>query len=243
MKILVADPNDAVRSFLSRALRLDGHDVIAAALSTTAWSMCQRQMPALVLTELRFRDEDGLTFIGRVKRMAPAPHVVTITLDNSLGAEIDAYAAGVTVHMVKPIVYDRIAAVVVAVGSLVRADSVVRCGTLMVDDLNHKVWIDEREVPLNDREFAIVSLLCRHQDAVVTVESIVSAVWGSSRLGDPAELGRSITNITRVMRRITDKQFIFMVPSLGGYTMTATRPLWADRATEPKGGRRGKKGN
>lgn len=57
----------------------------------------------------------------------------------------------------------------------------IHCGPLVIDHVAHEVSIDDREVPLTLREYALVRFLLAHPSRVYTREALVAVLWGDQR--------------------------------------------------------------
>jgi DNA-binding response OmpR family regulator len=60
----------------------------------------------------------------------------------------------------------------------VSSENAVRCGDLLMDLANYKVFVAERPVDLTYKEYELLRFLATHRDQVCTRETILNRVWG-----------------------------------------------------------------
>jgi signal transduction histidine kinase/CheY-like chemotaxis protein len=125
--VLVVDDDPAARDLLTRFLRREGFDVIAAATGEQAMRLARERLPSAITLDVMMPGMDGWEVLRSLKAdatLAAIPVVLlTITDDKSLG-----YALGAAEYLTKPVDYGQLAA---ALGRLHTSDSSV---ALVVDD-------------------------------------------------------------------------------------------------------------
>ena len=57
-------------------------------------------------------------------------------------------------------------------------------GILKVDPLGHKVFVNDNEVILNNKEYQLLELLVHNENIVLSRETILDRVWGYDYEGD-----------------------------------------------------------
>ena len=77
--ILVAEDDPALRLFLERVLRRDGHKVVCAADGDEAYRHLQKRSFDLLLTDVAMPASDGLDLAQRARALYPEMQVVFIT--------------------------------------------------------------------------------------------------------------------------------------------------------------------
>ena len=78
-KILLVDDDAAVRRTLSRALQLDGHDVLEAPNGLHGLRALESEAVDLIITDVVMPDMEGLEFLRRVRKREPSPRVIVIS--------------------------------------------------------------------------------------------------------------------------------------------------------------------
>src|SRR6266508_5023364 len=80
-RILIAEDEDALRSFIARALRQDGHEVVTANDGAEALDVLAREKGAfeLLLTDIRMPVMDGIALALAAARDHPAVTILLMT--------------------------------------------------------------------------------------------------------------------------------------------------------------------
>jgi two-component system KDP operon response regulator KdpE len=58
------------------------------------------------------------------------------------------------------------------------------CGALNIDLAYRRVTLDDAEIALTPKEYAVLALLAQHLGRVVTQQQLLRDIWGPSHVGD-----------------------------------------------------------
>ena len=100
--ILVVDDEADLISTYERLLRRKGYRVVAAGTRGAGLAMVEREPLALLITDMRLPDGDGLELVRAVRRLPAAPPAIVITGFTSEASRTAALAAGATAYLAKP---------------------------------------------------------------------------------------------------------------------------------------------
>ena len=73
MRVLVVDDEPAVRAAVTRALTLDGYEVVAAEDGPAALGAIQRERPELVVLDVLMPELDGWQTLERLRDLSDVP--------------------------------------------------------------------------------------------------------------------------------------------------------------------------
>ncbi len=112
--VLVVDDYDDVRAITKKALESFGYKVVEAASGAEAVRVAQAVSPDLILLDLSMPNMDGFATIHRLRRLLGLRDVPVIALSAHTAKEIreDALAAGCREFVTKPVLLERLKAVV-----------------------------------------------------------------------------------------------------------------------------------
>jgi two-component system response regulator FlrC len=102
-RILVADDEEGVRSFIAEALEVEGHAVTRAAAGVEAARLLSKQGVDLLVTDLRMPGMDGLTLLRKVREEQPDVEVIVLTAVGSVESAVSAMKAGAFEYLLKPV--------------------------------------------------------------------------------------------------------------------------------------------
>ncbi len=102
-RILVADDEEGVRSFLAEALAADGHDVTESPDGRDASALLDRHAFDVVVTDLKMPGVDGMELVRKVRAEQPEVEVIVLTAHGSVESAVEAMKLGAFDYLRKPI--------------------------------------------------------------------------------------------------------------------------------------------
>jgi two-component system response regulator MprA len=178
--ILVVDDEPGVRESLSRALRLERHEVAEAEDGQEALErIAERTWDAIVL-DVSMPEPDGLEVCRRLRGMGDRTPVLMLTARDAIDDRVAGLDAGADDYLVKPFALRELLA---RVRALIRRSESGEGSVLRFADL--ELNLDAREasrggdvIKLTRTEFALLEVLMRHPRQVLSRTQIYEAVWG-----------------------------------------------------------------
>jgi DNA-binding NtrC family response regulator len=101
--ILLVEDKDSLRTMLRHALEAQGHSVVEARDQPEAVQALQRARPAVVLSDLRLLDGDGLGVLRAAKELDPELPVIVMTAFGSIQDAVTAMREGALDFLAKPV--------------------------------------------------------------------------------------------------------------------------------------------
>ncbi len=102
-RILVADDEPGLREFVSDALGLDDHDVVAAPDGKTAAKLLDERSFELVITDLKMPGLDGMALLRKVRAEQPEVEVIVMTAHGTVDNAVEAMKLGAFEYLQKPL--------------------------------------------------------------------------------------------------------------------------------------------
>jgi DNA-binding response OmpR family regulator len=192
--ILLVDDDDLMRRSLSFSLQQEGYETSTAANAEDALAQARQNTPDLVLLDVGLPGMDGLQAVRYFQDDIGVP-VIFLTarrreLDEIMGLEL-----GAEDYITKPFDLDVLLARIRVVlrraqrylsqTDAPKADAEpITVGNLMIDPAAHTVTVANQPVALAAREFAVLHTLARHAGHVVSIDDLLSHVWGAEYEGE-----------------------------------------------------------
>ena len=188
-RILVVDDDRAMRRALLMSLVKQGYDVRPAETAEKAFGLLPEWHPHLVLLDIGLPDMDGLEALRQLRHTTSVP-VIFVTsrrreLDEVIGLEM-----GADDYITKPFHLDVLLARVkttlrrTASSSAEPVKKALAVGDLRMDPRTFHAAVDERTLDLTPKEFDLLFYLAGRATEVVTVDEIVTHVWGEGWIGE-----------------------------------------------------------
>jgi two-component system phosphate regulon response regulator PhoB len=184
--VIVEDEAD-LQQVLAYNLRQAGHDVVTAGSGEAALALVRQNPPDLMLLDLMLPGMTGIE-VCRVVKSDPLTRQVAVVIVTAKGAEIDrvvGFELGADDYVVKPFSVRELGLRIQAIlrrghdepESAARA---AEFGKLRIDRDAHRVWVEDREVPLTALEFRLLCALFDRRDRVQSRATLLDEVWGVS---------------------------------------------------------------
>ena len=192
-------------TLLERGLRDEGYAVDVAVNGTDGlWLGTENDYDAIVL-DVMLPEIDGFTVCRRLRASERWAPVLMLTARTAVEDRVGGLDVGADDYLVKPFSFAELAA---RVRALVRRRSgerptVLEVGDLRLDPATHRAWVGDTALSLSPKEMALLELLMRHPDDVITRTQMLDHVWDFAYDG----LSNVVEQYVSYIRRKIDKPF------------------------------------
>lgn len=186
ISLLLADDDDLLRNLVKEVLEEEGYRVYEAADGETALELFWEHSDiALVILDVMMPKLDGIGVLEEIRTRTDIPVMMLTALGDSSN-ELTCLRKGASDFVSKPFHYEILVERVRNLLKLTKTDNVesVRIGILEMNPLAHKVYVNKKEVVLNNKEFQLLELLMNNENIVLTREKILDRIWGYDYEGD-----------------------------------------------------------
>jgi DNA-binding response OmpR family regulator len=177
--ILLGTSDPAVSTAVSSALEPEPFVVVACALRLVPLRYRELR-PALIILDAASRADEFVRTCRTVRSSSSTP---IVALGGGGDASLAAWAldAGADDYVRTPLAAGELDARIRAVlrRTALEDDDRIAAGPLQMDESQHIAVLDGNELRLSATEFALLLLLLRHRNRVVTREDVLSHVWGA----------------------------------------------------------------
>lgn len=194
-RILVVDDEQTVADFVVDALQPDEFELTRTNQVVTAIEHLSAKRFALVITDLKFPDGNGMEIVRQAKEIDPDSEIIIITAYASVNSAVDAVALGVFDYIQKPFSIDRIRLAVR--NALTKRELTIHNRQLLHDLEQHKLELEQkieeatRELTLaneNLAKLAITDGLTQLYNHRYLMERLEFEVKKAIRYGQPLSL-------------------------------------------------------
>ena len=179
MRILVAEDDARVSSFIRRGLREEQYTVDVARDGEEALFLAQTGEYDLLILDLMLPKRAGLDVLRTLRADRSTVPILILTAKDELDDKVKGLDAGADDYLTKPFGFDELLARARALmrrrGDMI--PTALRTADLELDTLRHRVTRAGREIPLTNREYALLEFLLRHANLVVTRTMLAEHVW------------------------------------------------------------------
>lgn len=180
-RILIAEDEDRISSFIDKGLRAAGFATQVVATGTDALDYAVTGGFDLLVLDIGLPGLDGYEVMRRVRMSGSKIPMIILTARSSADDAIASLEGGANDFMPKPFRFDELLARIrlrLADASATPSDRVLIVGDLQLDTRTRRVRVGDTEFDLSAREFALAEEFLRHPDQVLSREQLLSRVWG-----------------------------------------------------------------
>lgn len=205
MRILLVEDDLDLAKFIQKGLKEEQYAVDFAADGEAGLTLALRNPYDLLILDIMLPKLDGLTLCRRVRAKDSMTPVLLLTARNTVEAKVSGFDIGADQFLPKPFAFVELLA---RVRALLRRGGPqqpiqLQAADLRLDPAAHRVWRAGYEIPLTNKEYALLEFLLRNKNRVLTRTAIIEHVWDISY--DP------MTNIVdahiRALRAKIDREF------------------------------------
>jgi two-component system response regulator MprA len=225
-RILLADDDRAIRDSLSRALGLQGYEVVQANDGAAALAMVEKDKPDVAILDVMMPNVDGLTVCRVLRAERNRLPILMLTARTETADRVAGLDAGADDYLAKPFELDELLARVRALLRRAKPDDdpasvpTLHLGDLRIEIQARRVWRAGREVELSKTEFDLLELLVRNQGIVLDHTTIYERIWGYDFGPDSKNLAVYISYLRRKLEEPGESKLIHTVRGVG-YTARA----------------------
>ncbi len=182
MRILLAEDEKRVSSFIQRGLKEEGFVVDAVADGEKALELAELNPYDLIILDIMLPKQDGLTICRELRNKKIDAPILMLTARSSTKDKVLGLNSGADDYLGKPFEFEEFIA---RVRALTRRKSAAKkicyqIDDLVVDPLTHTVKRDGQEIQLTAKEYTLLVYLMQNANQVVTRTMISEHVWNES---------------------------------------------------------------
>jgi len=179
MRILVIEDEQKVANFIKQGLKEEGYSVDVACDGEEGYFLTKGNEYDVVILDLMLPKMDGITLCKKLRAEKITTPILMLTAKDSVKDKVAGLDSGANDYLTKPFSFEELFA---RIRVLLRKDQAATPTKLQVDDLvldllTHKVSRAGREIPLTNKEYALLEYLMRNVGSIVTRTMISEHVW------------------------------------------------------------------
>jgi len=177
-RILIVDDDPPVRRMLVRTIGAEGYAVAEASDGAAALAAVERDAPDLVVLDVAMPGIDGLEVCRILRAHGRALPVILVTARGGVPDRVAGLDAGADDYLAKPFDSEELLARIRALLRRGRPGGAVRTAAgITLDPETRIVRAGARDIELTAREAALLELLMRRPNTVVTREHALQEIW------------------------------------------------------------------
>lgn len=178
--ILVAEDEPRISSFIAKGLKAQGWSSTVVEDGPSALDYAVSGDFDLLLLDIGLPRMDGFSVLRRLRETGSTLPVIILTARDSVSDTVAGLEGGADDYIAKPFRFEELVARIrVRLKDARSAEPMVlRSGRVTLDLRTRRLTVDDREMDLSAREFALAETFLRNPGQVLTREQLLSRVWG-----------------------------------------------------------------
>ena len=211
--ILIVDDEERIRNLVSIYLRKEQYNILQAENGSEAINLFKNNKIHLIILDVMMPLMDGFDVCKEIRKTSNIP-IIMLTAKSEEEDELMGFELGTDHYVAKPFVPNLLVAKVKAIMRRTQtAEFALKSENsldgLVVDNLSHRVTVDNNEINLSPKEFELLNYFILNKRIVLSREKILDALWGVDYFGDLRTVD-TVIKITKT-REVTAKSFLVML--------------------------------
>lgn len=217
MKILVVDDEVKTCSFLEKGLSENGFGVDCVYNGEDGLELALSRNYDLIILDVMMPKLDGWMFIEKLRKSGCHSMTLFLTARDSLSDRVRGLELGADAYLVKPFAFTELLAQVRTLlrRSNMRISETVKVADLELDLIKHAASRAGRKLDLTPKEFALLSLLMRRKDEILSRSMIADQIWNINFETDTNVVDVHINRLRGKVDVLPSKKLIHTVRGMG----------------------------
>lgn len=180
MRVLVIEDDRETADYICNSLKALGHVVEHASDGKQGFLQALDNDHDVMVVDRMLPSLDGLSLVKSVRSAKVDTPILFLSALGGLNDRVDGLEAGADDYLVKPFAFSELSARLAALARrppIQAEETRLRVADLELDLIRHVVSRSGQDIPVQPREFRLLTYLMKHADQVVTRTMLLEAVW------------------------------------------------------------------
>ncbi len=203
-RILIIEDDKSISEIQKDYLEMSGYEVVCAFNGNSGFEYIKNENFDLIILDLMLPERNGFDILKEISDSKQIP-VLIVSAKSDETYKIKGLNLGADDYITKPFGMGELVA---RVNSHIKTyerfkqgsdKKMITAGALSVDKQDRRVYIDDNEVLLTQKEFDLLLFLIEHPNRVFSKENLFERVWGYDSLSDASTI---TVHIARIREKI-----------------------------------------
>ncbi|MDR2527633.1 MAG: response regulator transcription factor [Synergistaceae bacterium] len=205
-KILIVEDDSSIAEIERDFLEINGFDSVIVENGADGLREALSGGYDLVLLDLMLPGMDGYEVAKKARAVVDIP-ILMVTAKTEDADKIRGLGLGADDYISKPFspteLVARVKANIAQYERLTRPaeDGVIAAGRVRINPKARRVYVDESEIDLKNKEYELLTFLASNPDVVFSKDTLYERIWGMDALGDIATVAVHINRLREKIER------------------------------------------
>ena len=217
MRILVIEDEPGVAQFIQQGLTESGYAIDLARDGAEGLDYALAKTYDAILLDIMLPKLNGLEVLRELRNQRIKTPVLLLTARDGVDDRVQGLDSGADDYLAKPFAFPELLARLRALlrRPPLQSDAILQVGDLEMDVSRHEVRRAGQIIELSQREFALLELLLRHPNQVLTRTQIMEHVWNFNFYAETKVVDVYIGYLRRKLEDDSDNPLIQTVRGVG----------------------------
>ncbi|WP_038263734.1 response regulator transcription factor [Zhouia amylolytica] len=178
MRILIVEDEPGIANFLKQGLEEELYTVDVAEEGDTGLELALTGEYDLLLLDWMLPGMSGIEICRRFRKKSKDTPIIFLTAKDTVSETVFGLQAGANDYIKKPFHFEELLErVKVQLRNSVGENSIYEIGPITLNKDTHRVFREDQEIILTQKEFALLAYLLRNKGKVCTRTKIIENVW------------------------------------------------------------------
>jgi DNA-binding response OmpR family regulator len=182
MRLAVVEDNLELAQLLSRGLQEKGYETDVLTTAAEARDAVTSTRYAALVLDLGLPDGDGLSILREIRQRKDPVPILVLTARGGVHDRVNGLRSGADDYLVKPFAFEELLARLEALlrrpGQLLGRS--LQVANVVFDTESRQAFIDDKPQVLSARETAVLELLLRRKDRVISKKLVEDHIFGNA---------------------------------------------------------------
>jgi DNA-binding response OmpR family regulator len=176
-RILIIEDEIGISNFLTQGLEEEGFYVMIATNGVSGLDMAIKKKPNLILIDWMLPKMSGIEVCRQIREKNKEIPLIFLTARDTIKETIEGLKAGANDYIKKPFSFEELLERIKIHFRTDPQNEILTLGKITIDVAKYKVYSDEIEVSLTQREFELITYLIKNKGRVCSRTDIIENVW------------------------------------------------------------------
>ena len=175
--ILIVEDNEVIGILLQDFFTVEGYDVYHALSGEEALSIFEEDGAKVVILDIMLPGVDGFEVCRRIRENSDVP-ILIVSAKGTKDDKMNGLILGADDYIEKPYDIDILLAKVAGIMKRRYGSDDITIGNIKLDKVKRKVFVDQKEVPVNKTEFSLLLYMMENRGKTLDKNALFNHVWG-----------------------------------------------------------------